>query len=242
MAVLKCHQCGYTKGLADQYVGKAVKCPECGHATKIYDTALLLTLYSKKVLEIQSELKEVKQIVAEYQTYTAQPPAPAPAPAPISVHDPEEHSQVLNKLFRENRIAMTEFHDATKLRNSMMSRIEQASSHLMRFSIVGFLIILILLGFFMIQVSDKTDNLSTQLATIGGGIQASTQELQSIKNVASSLKANNNSGQQQATQQVTESIQSVETEMEKLNKEVSRLNKKLKKLSDKYNSLYYPYR
>jgi uncharacterized protein YoxC/predicted nucleic-acid-binding Zn-ribbon protein len=231
MAVLKCHQCGYTKGVADQYIGKAVKCPECGQATKIYDTALLLTLYSKKVLEVQTELKEVKEVMASYQTYTTQPAVP--------VQNSEEQSQVLNKLFRENRIAMTEFHDATKLRNSMMSRIEQASSHLMRFSIVGFLIILLLLGLFMMQVSSKTDNLSNQLAVIGGGIQASTQELQSIKNVASSLNMNTDDS---SDPQTVESIQSVQTEIEKLNQEISRLNKKLKTLSDKYNSLYYPYR
>jgi methyl-accepting chemotaxis protein len=231
MAVLKCQECGYTKGLAEQYVGKSVKCPQCGHATKIYDTALLLTLYSKKVLEIQSELKEVKQVVAEYKTYTAQP----------VVHNAEEQSQVLNKLYRENRIAMSEFNDATKLRNAMMLRMEQAGTYLMRFSIVGFLVILLLLGFLMMQLVNKTDHLSTQLETIGGGIQASTEELQNIKQVASSLNSTSTNNTV-VDPQVTESIQSVQTEIEALNQEMASLNKKLKALSDKYNSYYYPYR
>ncbi len=219
MAVLKCHECGYTKGLSDQYIGKSVKCPQCGHATKIYDTALLLTAYSKKVLEIQTELKEVKQVVASYQTYTAQP-----------VYNPDEQTQSLNKLFRENRIAMTEFNDATKLRNNMMLRMEQAGIYLMRFSVIGFLIILVFLGFFMIQLNNKADDLTTQLATIGGGIQSSSQELSSIRTVVSSLNVEGADSQ------------TMQADIEALNQEIERLNKRLKSLSEKYNSLYYPYR
>lgn len=219
MAVLKCHQCGYTKGIAEQYAGKSVKCPQCEQPAKVYDTALLLTAYSKKVVEMQSELKEVKQVMAEYQTQVVQPAPQQPA----------VEEQVLNKLFRENRIAMTEFNDATKLRNNMMQRSEKANYHLMRFSIVGFLIILVLISFLMIQMVNRTDEVSSQLASIGVGIQTTTQELQDIKNLMSSLE----NGGNDASSQV---------DMEALNKEVERLNKKLQTLSDKYNSLYYRYR
>ncbi|MCV6638845.1 hypothetical protein [Candidatus Albibeggiatoa sp. nov. NOAA] len=227
MAALKCQHCGYTRSLADQHIGKEGKCPQCGNTAKIYDTALLLTLYSKKVLEIQSELKEVKQVMAEHQSYIAQPVPQQPAN--------DEHS--LNKLFRENRIAMTEFNDATKLRNTMMLRMGESSTYLLRFSVVGFLVILVLLSFFMIQVSNKTDHLSGQLASIGGGIQASTQELHNIQNVISSKEI-----EQPDDSQVKDSIHSVKTEVDELTQEIASLNKRLKKLSDKYNSLYYPYR
>jgi DNA repair exonuclease SbcCD ATPase subunit len=223
MAVLNCNHCGYTKGVTDQYAGKMVKCPECEQPAKVYDTALLLTAYSKKVLEIQSELKEVKQVITEYKNHLVQPIQPVS----------DELPQSLNKLFRENRIAMTEFNDATKLRNSMILRIQQESSHLMRFTVIGFLVILGLIAFLVIQATEKNQHVSDQLAVIGGHIQASTQELQVLKTTALSL--NTDDSKQDA-------VKSIQSNVEKLEQKIERLNQELEKMSDNYDALLYPYR
>lgn len=221
MAILKCHHCGYTKGVSEQYVGKSIKCPECGQAAKVYDTALLLTAYSKKVLEIQSELKEVRQVMTEQQSLAPQ--------MAIS----EELTNSLAKIFRENRIAMTEFGDATKLHNSTVMRVENANANLLRFSVVGFVIIFAMIAFFALQIVDNTNKLTQELSMVNSNMQASNAELNAIKEVFANLDSLSTNLPADADSD----------DVAKLQQEISRINERLKTLSQRYDSLLYrPYR
>lgn len=222
MAILKCHHCGYTKGVSEQYVGKSIKCPECGQAAKVYDTALLLTAYSKKVLEIQSELKEVRQVMTEQQSLAPQ----------MAVS--EELTNSLAKIFRENRIAMTEFGDASKLHNSTVMRVEDSNAKLLRFSIVGFVIMFTMIAFFALQMANNTAKLTQQLSMVNSNMQTSNTELNAIREAFANFDSLN-------LEPIVDTA--AQDNMTELQQEISRINERLKTLSQRYDSLLYrPYR
>lgn len=167
MAILKCQHCEYSKEVSEQYAEKTVKCPSCGQAAKVYDTIALLAAFSEKMSEFQVELDELRQTVANQ-----------PAPA---VQASEELTQALGKIFREHRIAMTEFNDATKRRDAITLRAERRTLNLARFGMAGFFILLIILMFFVFQFADNARTVSEQVFTIADRMKMITNDLDSLK-------------------------------------------------------------
>ena len=55
MAIFRCNQCGYLREVANQHIGKKVKCPVCQKVMPIHDTLLFIKKVLKKYLSMQTE-------------------------------------------------------------------------------------------------------------------------------------------------------------------------------------------
>lgn len=225
MAVLKCQHCEYVKEVSEKYAGRAVKCPQCGNAAKVHDMTLLLTAYSDTLLEFQTELKELKHTMAE---------CGATPLAPVSIQISEEFTEAFHKVFRENRIAMTEFSDAMKLRDAITKRSERMSMYLMRFSFVGFFILLVIMLFLAWQFIDTSKEVSVQLTDINTHISTVSNDLINVKENLNTIDLNS-----AADQKTVESVDEIQNQISNLNQEISQTQAQLDSLSKKYNALVY---
>jgi phage FluMu protein Com len=69
MALLKCEACGYLREVANQHLGKKVKCPSCQQVTSIQDTVALVQQLAQQLTQSTAELMELKATL---------PPPPSP--------------------------------------------------------------------------------------------------------------------------------------------------------------------
>jgi phage FluMu protein Com len=69
MAVLKCEGCGHLREVANQHLGKKVKCPSCQQVNSIQDTVALVQQLAQQITQLTAELMELK---------TTLPPPPNP--------------------------------------------------------------------------------------------------------------------------------------------------------------------
>lgn len=230
MAVLKCQHCEYTREVSEQYAGKSVKCPSCKQTTTVYDTTVLLTAFSDKMLEFQSEIQTLKQNIQEQNssiiTSTANPVVT------------EELTHALQQIFRENRIAMTEFSDTIKRQEAINFKVNSVNTSFIRFGIFSFIVLCAIILFFMMQFIKTTDIVSTQLNNINNTITTVNHELVAIKDNINKSNLNNNNNQQ-----VLDTVSTMQSRMTDLNQELSRVQAQIKEVSNKYDALNYrPYR
>ena len=61
MAVLRCKQCGHTREVGNEYIGKSVHCPQCRHATRVYETIPFINALLKKHFLVLKELYDLKK-------------------------------------------------------------------------------------------------------------------------------------------------------------------------------------
>lgn len=214
MAILKCQHCEYSKEVSEQYAEKTVKCPSCGQPAKVYDTIALLAAFSEKMSEFQTELQQLRQAVAEQA-----------APA---TQANEELTQALAKMFREQRIAMTEFNDATKRRDTITERAERRTLHLARFGIAGFFILLITLMFFVFQFADNARTVSEQVFTIADRMKIITDGLDGLKQNLIKLNTNiqanpSNAALATSVSNIHTAIDTVQNKVQEVNNNVTRL-------------------
>ena len=69
MALLKCEACGHLREVANQHLGKKVKCPSCQQVTSIQDTVVLVQELTQQITQLAAELMELKATL---------PPLPSP--------------------------------------------------------------------------------------------------------------------------------------------------------------------
>jgi phage FluMu protein Com len=69
MAFLKCETCGHLREVANQHLGKRVKCPLCQQVTSIQDTVALVQQLVQQITQLAAELVELKATL---------PPPPSP--------------------------------------------------------------------------------------------------------------------------------------------------------------------
>ncbi len=60
MAILKCEACGNLREVANQHLGKRVKCPSCQQVTSIQDTVALVQQLTQQITQLAAELVELK--------------------------------------------------------------------------------------------------------------------------------------------------------------------------------------
>ncbi len=230
MAVLKCQHCEYTREVSEQYAGKSVKCPSCKQTAKVYDTTVLLTAFSDKMLEFQAEIQELKQNMQEQSSPIASSNA-----IPIIT---EEVTHALQQVFRENRIAMTEFGDAIKRQETINLKVSGVNTFFIRFGVFSFMLLAASIVFFMMQFIKTTEVVSTQLNNINNTITTVNHELVAIKDNINKSNLNNSNHQQ-----VLDSVSAMQIRVTDLNQELSRVQGQIKEVSNKYDALIYrPYR
>ncbi|ALG68097.1 hypothetical protein [Beggiatoa leptomitoformis] len=217
MAILKCPHCEHSKEVPAQYADKLVKCPACGQAAKVYDTIALLTAVSEKMSDFKTELDELKQFVTS-QSAQAQD---------------EELTQGLTKIFREHRIAMSEFNEATKRRDMLTARSELRMQWISRLGIVGFLVLTAMMLFMIFQFTEHTKNLYEQSIAVNGRVKTMTNDLNTVM-------ATNTPFQKE----LVTSVGTVQEQVKELSGNLVQVQEQLKVLSNKNEPMqrYYPYR
>lgn len=65
MALLRCNKCGHTREVGGEYIGKAVKCPQCNQVIQIYDTVVFVKSLMKKYIIQNKELQKLEQQLLE---------------------------------------------------------------------------------------------------------------------------------------------------------------------------------
>ncbi len=65
MAILRCNKCGHIREVGNDYLGKAVKCPECAQVILIHDTVLFLKAVIKKYITLKKEIQSLRQLSSE---------------------------------------------------------------------------------------------------------------------------------------------------------------------------------
>lgn len=234
MAILKCEHCEYSKEVANQYAEKTVKCPSCGQAAKVYDTITLLTAFSEQMSAFQTELTELKQAVA----------------TPSSTAMNEEFADTLAKIFRENRIAMAEFNDATKRREAITEKAERQALLLARLGVAGFFTILIIMLFFVFKFTNNVKSLSEQMFTIDNHVKVNATDLGNIKQSLLKLNTTISNADTQSYQEITasvgelqNSVETVRSKMKELTNNISEMRQQLSELSTQDDvQRYRPYR
>jgi phage FluMu protein Com len=61
MALFRCNQCNHIREVANTYIGKSVKCPQCKTAAPIYDTVLFVENILKKYIVQHKEINRLRQ-------------------------------------------------------------------------------------------------------------------------------------------------------------------------------------
>lgn len=238
MAILKCPHCDFSKEVSEQYVNKTVKCPSCGQGTKVYDTIALMTAFSEKMSEFKTELDELKQSVLNQEL-------------PAARNDEGDMVEAFGKIFREHRIAMTEFSDATKRRDVITARAEQRSLYLMRFGIAGFLIMMLLMIFFVYQFTESTKIVHEHSIKTSSRVKNVSDDLNTVKDSLAKLAMNTQAINAQSRQEITSSVGEIQTavdtvqgKVKELNGSVVQMREQLKDLSMKNEMIlrYFPYR
>lgn len=238
MAILKCPHCDFSKEVSEQYVNKTVKCPSCGQGTKVYDTIALMTAFSEKLSEFKTELDELKQGIVDQALPAAQ-------------NNEGEMLEAFGKIFREHRIAMVEFNDATKRREVITARAEQRSLYLMRFGIAGFLIMMLLMIFFVYQFTESTKVVYEHSLKTSSRVKNVSDDLNTVKDSLSKLAVNTQAMNAQSRQEVTSSVSEIQAsvgtvqgKVKELNGSVTQMRDQLKDLSMKNEMIlrYFPYR
>lgn len=227
MAILKCPHCEHAKEVSNQYAGKMVKCPACGQTAHVYDTVTLLTAFSEQLSEFQTEIEALKQKVENGGR------------SPENTH--EELTQGLNKVFREQRIAMSEFNDASKRREIMTLRIEKRAQKIIWLGLAGFLILSVITLFYIMQSTENTKLLFEHSLALNGRVKTMNQDLNGVReNVVKLASVVNNSTLQK---QVTDSVGAMQEKVKELNSSVVQVREQLKELSQKNDNMlrYYPY-
>jgi uncharacterized coiled-coil DUF342 family protein len=233
MAILKCSHCDFSKEVSEQYVDKTVKCPSCGQAAQVYNTIALMSAFSETMLEFKTELEELKQKIANQELSVAQ-------------HDDDDTVEAFGRIFREHRIAMTEFSEATKRRDVITSRTDQRSLYLMRFGIAGFLIMMLLMSFFIYQFTESTKLVYEQSIKTNGRVKNVNDELNTVKDNLAKLAMNTQSHQEMTNSvgEIQTAVGTVQGKVKELNGSVVQMREQLKDLSMKNEMIlrYFPYR
>lgn len=217
MAIIKCQHCEYTKEIAAQYAEKTVKCPSCGQSTKVHDTIALFTAFSEKLAEFQTELDELKQVSSENQLKP-----------PPELND--ELTQALSKIFRDHRIAMTEFNDAAKKRDVITQRTEQRTSQLFRFSVLGLFAIILILLFFIFEFTGHFQTFSKQFFSMNSSIQTIGSDLSEVKTSLIQLNTT-------AKAMSFESGSEISTLVATVNQNVAKMQSSMDKVTDKVKGM-----
>ncbi|PIE34179.1 hypothetical protein CSA56_08555 [candidate division KSB3 bacterium] len=61
MALLRCNKCGHLREVANDYIGKSVRCPQCKQVTPIHDTTVFVEKLLEKYLSQYRELHHLRQ-------------------------------------------------------------------------------------------------------------------------------------------------------------------------------------
>lgn len=176
MAILKCEHCKCTKEIPSQYAGKTVKCPSCNQPTQIHDTIDFLTSFSDKLFELETQLKELQT-----------PPVVAPTTTEVN----EELLQVLSKMSRDHRIAMTEFNEATKRRDNITQHTEKRTNYLFRLIFFSLLLIVAVSLFFIFQLTHSFKETSQSFLSVHSDIKSINQHLVELKSQFTGNVTNN---------------------------------------------------
>lgn len=242
MAILKCSHCEYSKEVSDHYAEKMVKCPSCGQPAKVHDTISILTAFSDKITEFEAELSELKSSVTTPQLSN-------------SGNMNEELVETLAKIFRENRIAMAEFNDATKRWENITLRSEQQSLLWTRLGIIGFFSLLIIMVFLVFNTSrsmqtfsENAHVFSEQMQLVGSRVKTIADDLNHVKQTVvklnTTLSASDLSKYQEIVSSVSDlhdSMATVQHKMRELNDNVSQVRQQLKEANSE-EQRYRPYR
>lgn len=240
MAILKCSHCEYSKEVSNQYAEKTVKCPSCGQPAKVHDTISILTAFSDKITEFETELSELKSSTATISQ-------------PANVN--EELVETLAKIFRENRIAMAEFNDATKRWENITLRSEQQTLLWTRLGIAGFFTLLMIIVFLVFNTSKNVQSFSEnahafseQMQLVGNRVKTIADDLNSVKQTVGKLNTAFSSSDLSKYQEIVgsvselhDSIATVQHKMRELNDNVSQVRQQLKE-SNSEEQRYRSYR
>ncbi len=60
MAIFRCNKCGHIREVGNDYIGKSVKCPNCGQITAIHETVPFIKALIKKYLAQNTELQNLR--------------------------------------------------------------------------------------------------------------------------------------------------------------------------------------
>jgi len=220
MAIIKCEHCDYTKEISGQYAGKTVKCPSCGQSTQVHDTIVLFTAFSEKLSEFGGELAELKQIVTDN---------PIKPVAELN----EELTQALGKILRDHRIAMTEFNEATKKRDVITQRTEKRTQSLVRFSLLGFFAMILVLLFFSFEIVSYTDVISKQLFGMNDSVKAINADLAAVKVNLTQLSSSENTGT--STLEVSQNVAKIQASIDTVQGKISKISDDIADLLVKAN-------
>jgi DNA repair exonuclease SbcCD ATPase subunit len=243
MAILKCPHCEYSKEVSDQYAEKTVKCPSCGQPAKVHDTISILTAFSDKISEFETELSELKSSVTTIPQ------------SANSANINEELVDTLAKIFRENRIAMAEFNDATKRWENVTLRSEQQTLLWTRLGITGFFILLMIIVFLVFNTSrnmqvfsENAHAFSEQMQLVGSRVKTISDDLGNVKQTVGKLNAALSSNDLLKYQEIVSSVgdlhdsmTTVQHKMRELNDNLSQIRQQLKE-SNAEEQRYRPYR
>jgi hypothetical protein len=61
MAILRCKSCNFLREVPNEHIGKTIKCPKCSQPASIFDATILIQALFKNLVQIQTELKRIKQ-------------------------------------------------------------------------------------------------------------------------------------------------------------------------------------
>jgi len=61
MAIFRCHKCGHLREVANDYIGKSVKCPKCKQKAPIHDTVPYIQNVIKKYFRDYKELRKLRR-------------------------------------------------------------------------------------------------------------------------------------------------------------------------------------
>jgi phage shock protein A len=194
----------------------------------------LLTAFSEQLSIFQTELTELKQSVA----------------TPSSTAISEEFADTLAKIFRENRIAMAEFNEATKRREVITEKTERQALLLARLGVAGFFTILIIMLFFVLKFTNNVESLSEQIFTIENHVKVNATDLGNIKQSLLKLNTALSSADTQSYQEITvsvgelqNSVETVRNKMKELTNNISEMRQQLSELSTQDDAQRYrPYR
>jgi uncharacterized protein YoxC len=173
------------------------------------------------MLEFQTELTELKQSVA------------TPTPAAVN----EEFADTLAKIFRENRIAMVEFNDATKRREAITLRAEQHAMLLTRLGVAGFFIILIIMMLFVFKFTDSVKSLSEQMVTMDNRTKIIATDLGNVKQNLVKLNTTITTTDMQSYQEIANSVGELQTSVETVRNKMKELTSNISQMRQQLSEL-----
>jgi len=95
MAIFRCRNCGHLREVANDYIGKSVKCPQCKHKAPIHDTVMFIQNVIRKYFRDYKELRKLRRqlIITE---------------ASENLPDQQDHFEEIDDIY--NTTALTQKH------------------------------------------------------------------------------------------------------------------------------------